>query len=312
MISRTCCGSRTFPDITFPGMRSSSPTRARRPRKWSSSITRPVEEALATLVGHRGDLRSALRGRPGARSRSSSTGTATSTPRRSTSAPSSTRSARSCPPARTGCSMFSFSACDQPMVVMRISADQDLTDQYDTLERYLKRPIERVAGRGARRAAGCRSRAKCASWSTPDAWLRTASTCSKLRDAARDEQLLGECRRDHRAGPALQRSPDRRVPQRSTTSATCASLRACGSPTSPTSSWSRRRWRWAGISTVGPAVGLDVFKTTQANVVESVDACSRRSSARRRCRSCRASASSSSATRPRASAIRSATCAMRA
>ena len=41
---------------------------------------------------------------------------------------------------------FSFNASDQPVVVVRISADQDLTDQYDALERYLKRPIERVPG----------------------------------------------------------------------------------------------------------------------------------------------------------------------
>ena len=41
---------------------------------------------------------------------------------------------------------FSFNASDQPVVVVRISADQDLTDQYDSLERYLKRPLERVPG----------------------------------------------------------------------------------------------------------------------------------------------------------------------
>jgi len=42
--------------------------------------------------------------------------------------------------------MFSFSASDEPVTVIRIASDQDLTDQYDTLEKFLKRPIERLEG----------------------------------------------------------------------------------------------------------------------------------------------------------------------
>ena len=42
--------------------------------------------------------------------------------------------------------MFSFSASDQPVTVIRLSSDTDLTDQYDTLEKFLKRPIERLEG----------------------------------------------------------------------------------------------------------------------------------------------------------------------
>ncbi|MGI9246349.1 MAG: efflux RND transporter permease subunit, partial [Steroidobacteraceae bacterium] len=42
--------------------------------------------------------------------------------------------------------MFAFSSGDQPVAVIRISSDQDLTDQYETLEKYLQRPIERIEG----------------------------------------------------------------------------------------------------------------------------------------------------------------------
>ena len=42
--------------------------------------------------------------------------------------------------------MFSFSASDEPVTIIRLSSDRDLTDQYETLERHLKQPIERLEG----------------------------------------------------------------------------------------------------------------------------------------------------------------------
>ena len=42
--------------------------------------------------------------------------------------------------------MFAFSSGDQPVAVIRISSDKDLTDQYEMLEKYLQRPIERIEG----------------------------------------------------------------------------------------------------------------------------------------------------------------------
>ena len=135
--------------------------------------------------GSAGDARRASRRSAPARSPTrrrfddrSSTGTATSTPPRSTSAPSSIRSAPQLPAGADRILMFSFSAADQPVVVVRISADQDLTDQYETLEKYLQAADRAHRGRGARRAAG-RAAARGAHPDRPGRGSPlTASTCS--------------------------------------------------------------------------------------------------------------------------------------
>jgi HAE1 family hydrophobic/amphiphilic exporter-1 len=38
------------------------------------------------------------------------------------------------------------STADEPMLSVRFSAEQDLSSQYDLLERYFKKPIERLDG----------------------------------------------------------------------------------------------------------------------------------------------------------------------
>ena len=203
---------------------------------------------------------------------------------------------------------FSFNASDQPVVVVRISADQDLTDQYDALERYLQAAAGTRARRRPRRAAGRRA----ARGSHSDQCR--ADGCAQhrraaARDAPAEEQLLRERRRDHRAGAALQHPPDRRVPLARRHPQPARHFLRCAWPTSPTSSSSHRSWRSAGISTTARPSAWTSSRRRRPTSSKSSTPRSRRSSAPRRCRSCRASASSSSATRPRASAIRSAICA---
>ena len=133
-----------FPDITFPGMQVIIPYPGSTPEEMEQLITRPVEEALSTLAGIE-ELRSRSESEQATFMIGFNWG------RDIDAAAFDVRtkldSIRSELPAGADRILaFSFNASDQPVVVVRISADQDLTDQYDALERYLKRPIERVPG----------------------------------------------------------------------------------------------------------------------------------------------------------------------
>ena len=89
-----------FPDIRFPGIQITIPYAGSTPEEVEQLITRPAEEAIATLSGIK-EIRSTLvRDRRRARS-SSSSGTATRRRSASRCAPSSSRSATSSRRART-------------------------------------------------------------------------------------------------------------------------------------------------------------------------------------------------------------------
>jgi HAE1 family hydrophobic/amphiphilic exporter-1 len=54
--------------------------------------------------------------------------------------------------------MWMASTADSPMLTVRFSADQDLSSQYDLLERYFKKPIERIDGVARVELAGVEAR----------------------------------------------------------------------------------------------------------------------------------------------------------
>ena len=133
-----------FPDIRFPGMEVRVPYPGSTPEEVERLVTRPVEEALATLPGIR---------------RVSSTSTADlalfhidlSWNRKLEAATFDVRakldSIRSQLPAGADRVLVqSFSSADAPVVTVRLSGNQDLSQQYDALERHLKKPLERIAG----------------------------------------------------------------------------------------------------------------------------------------------------------------------
>ena len=133
-----------FPDINFPGMRIVVPYPGSTPEEMEQLIVRPVEEALATLSG-------IVEIRAFARADEASFDVLFDWDRDPEAAAFDVRtkldSIRPTLPAGADrLLMFDFSASDEPVIVIRISSDQDLTDQYDALEKYLKRPIERLEG----------------------------------------------------------------------------------------------------------------------------------------------------------------------
>jgi HAE1 family hydrophobic/amphiphilic exporter-1 len=133
-----------MPDITFPGMRVVIPYAGSTPEEMEELIVRPVEEALATLSGIEQIEASA-------QSDQAMFDIQFNWDRDADAAAFEVRTKLDSirpqlPAGADRMLMFAFSAGDQPVAVIRISSDQDLTDQYDTLEKYLKRPMERIDG----------------------------------------------------------------------------------------------------------------------------------------------------------------------
>lgn len=144
LISGTLLRLEAMPDITFPGMRVVIPYPGSTPEEIERDIVRPVEEALATLSGIE-EIRAT------AQSDKAEIDIQFSWDRDTSAAAFDVRtkldSIRPTLPAGADRMLiFAFSASDQAAVVIRIASDEDLTDQYEMLEKYLKRPIERLDG----------------------------------------------------------------------------------------------------------------------------------------------------------------------
>jgi len=144
VISTRLLRLEAMPDITFPGMQVVIPFPGSTPEEMEELVVRPVEEAISTLSGIE-EIRAT------ASSDQAEFVVLFSWDRDPETAAFEVRtkidSIRSeLPAAADRVLMFSFSASDEPVTVIRIASDQDLTDQFDTLEKFLKRPIERLEG----------------------------------------------------------------------------------------------------------------------------------------------------------------------
>ena len=133
-----------FPDIRFPGLQVRIPYDGSTPEEVEQLITRPAEEALATLSGVN-ELRST----------SSETGSELIVlfdwDRDPAAIAFEVRTKlesirHQFPPTANRILTNLFAAGDDRVVVVRISGQQDLSRMYDMLDRYLKRPIERLDG----------------------------------------------------------------------------------------------------------------------------------------------------------------------
>lgn len=133
-----------FPDIEFPGIFIQIPYPGSTPEEVERLITRPVEEALATLSGVE-------------RMSSNSTdnmaqiflqfGWDQSMGSKGIEARAKVDSIRHELPADVRRVMvFTGSLGDQPVLQLRISSERDLSDSYEMLDRLLKRRIERIEG----------------------------------------------------------------------------------------------------------------------------------------------------------------------
>ncbi len=133
-----------FPDIEFPGIFIQIPYEGSSPEEIERLITRPVEEALATLSGvermsstsTENDAQIFLQfdwdqnmGAKGIEARSKVDGIR-----------------HQLPDDIRRVLVFTGSLGDQPVLQLRISSERDLSDSYDLLDRLLKRRLERIDG----------------------------------------------------------------------------------------------------------------------------------------------------------------------
>lgn len=133
-----------FPDIAFPGMQVTIPYAGSTPEEIEELITRPVEEALSTLSGIK-ELRSTSRDNEAELQIQFDWGTDIDAA--SFEVRAKLDSVRSqLPQGADRMLIFAGSFGDQPVIKIRIAANQDLSDAYDALERHLKRPLERIDG----------------------------------------------------------------------------------------------------------------------------------------------------------------------
>ena len=133
-----------FPDIEFPGIFIQIPFEASTPEEVEQVITRPVEEALATLSGVK-------RMRSWSRENGAELflefGWEQEVSAKGIEARAKVDAIRDSLPADLErILVFTGSTGDQPIMNLRISADRDLSDAYDLLDRLVKRRVERVDG----------------------------------------------------------------------------------------------------------------------------------------------------------------------
>lgn len=134
----------SLPDIDFPFLLVNVPYRNSTPEDVERRITRPVEEALATMPGIK-------------RMRSESNedgseiflelGWDENLAIKGVEARDKIDAVRAeLPSDLQRVQVFKFSGSDEPMLVLRLSAARDLSNSYEMLERNLKRRIERLEG----------------------------------------------------------------------------------------------------------------------------------------------------------------------
>ncbi len=133
-----------FPDIEFPGIFIQIPYEGSTPEEIERLITRPVEEALATLSGVEQMFSSSSEGQSQVFLRfnwDQSMGA------KGIEARAKVDGIRHLlPDDIRRIFVFTGSLGDQPVLQLRISSERDLSDSYDLLDRLLKRRLERIDG----------------------------------------------------------------------------------------------------------------------------------------------------------------------
>jgi HAE1 family hydrophobic/amphiphilic exporter-1 len=133
-----------FPDIEFPGIFIQIPYAGSTPEEVERLITRPVEEALATLSGVEQMFSSSEEGQSQVFLQF---GWDQSMGAIGIEARAKVDSIRHLlPDDIRRIFVFTGSLGDQPVLQLRISSERDLADSYDLLDRLLKRRLERIEG----------------------------------------------------------------------------------------------------------------------------------------------------------------------
>lgn len=133
-----------FPDISFPGAFISVPYPNSTPQEVERNITRPIEEAIATISGLEEISSSSGENQAGIFVRfkmGSDIGL------KAMKVKEKIDGVRNqLPDDMERVFIQKFSAQDNPMLNLRISSERDLSDAYDLLDRNLKQRIERISG----------------------------------------------------------------------------------------------------------------------------------------------------------------------
>jgi len=134
----------SMPDIQFPFLAVSLPYQGSTPSEVERTVTRPVEEALSTLTGIQ--RMSSLTRADGVNIEMQfKWGQDTAV--KAVEAREKIEAIRAdLPSDLTRYQIFKGSTADQPVLNLRVSADHDLTNAYELLDRELKRPLERLPG----------------------------------------------------------------------------------------------------------------------------------------------------------------------
>ena len=156
LISGRLLRLESMPDITFPGMLVVVPYPGSTPEEMEREVVRPIEEALATLSGIEQIEATAEADQAQFEIRFAWDRDVDTAAFQVRTKIDSIRS--ELPEGADRITMFTFSPSDQPMVIIRISSDTDLTDQYDMLERHLQKPLQRIEGVARVELAGVQPR----------------------------------------------------------------------------------------------------------------------------------------------------------
>ncbi|MEL7185329.1 MAG: efflux RND transporter permease subunit [Pseudomonadota bacterium] len=133
-----------FPDIEFPGIGIQVPYDGSTPEEVERSITRPLEEALATLSGVEGMFSSSTEDQAMVFLRF---GWDVSMGAKGIEARAKVDGIRHLLPDDVRrILIFTGSLADQPVLQLRISSERDLSNSYQMLDRLLKRRLERLEG----------------------------------------------------------------------------------------------------------------------------------------------------------------------
>jgi hydrophobic/amphiphilic exporter-1 (mainly G- bacteria), HAE1 family len=256
-----------YPDVSFPFMGAGVPYPGSTPEETEELITRPIEDALATLPGIE-EIRSTSSEEDAQFEIRFAWGTDLKTA--SFEVRNKLDSVRAqLPKTADRMWMWMASTADAPMLSVRFSAEQDLSSQYDVLDRYFKKPIERVAGVARVELAGVEARevrilvdpGRLAAHSVDIRQL--VQLLEKSNFSVGAGQITGNGERLSVRPLGEFRSLDEirnLVIKNNVHVGDIASVELVSPEIT-------RRRHLDGR----PAVGLDVFKSTQANVVEVVD-----------------------------------------
>ncbi len=145
-----------YPNVSFPFMGVGVPYPGSTPEETEELVTRPLEEALATLPGIK-EIRSTSSDQDSRFNILFEWGTDLDTAAFEVRAKlDSVRS--QLPKTADRMWMWMASTEDATMLTVRFAADQDLSSKYDLLERYFKKPIERIDGVARVELAGVEAR----------------------------------------------------------------------------------------------------------------------------------------------------------